>query len=369
MRLWLLKWLPPALTASCAAMIALIYVNRRASLPSIGSAELNTFTMLFLGVIFEALPFMLLGVVVSAILQVFISEYVIRKLAPRSAVLGAAFGGLLGLLFPLCECGMIPIVRRLIRKGMPAYIGITYILAGPIVNPVVFASTYSAFRGQLHLVYERMLLGFAVAFTVGLILHRYMKANPLKDAIPHPAGTHKHDHHDGHHHSHHPLEHQQPEHTHSHHHHDHAHAHVHDRGKQSIGSRLVSTLGHASDEFFDMGKYLIFGSLLTAVIQTGVDRSLLNTVAESSWFAHLFMMSFAYLLSLCSTSDAFIAASFSSMFSAGPLLAFLVFGPMIDLKNTLMLLSVFKLRIVLAVIAFTAVLVYVSTWIAGALHG
>lgn len=117
-----------------------------------------------------------------------------------------------------------------------------------------------------------------------------------------------------------------------------------------------------------MGKYLIFGSLLTAIIQTGLDRSSLSAIADSSWLAHLFMMGFAYLLSLCSTSDAFIAASFSSMFTVGPLLAFLVFGPMIDLKNTLMLLSVFKLRIVLAIIALTAVLVYASTWLTGALH-
>ncbi|WP_127534091.1 permease [Paenibacillus kobensis] len=356
MRLWLLRWSPPVLTAGCAAMLALIYINRQTALPSIGQAELNAFTMLFLGVIFEALPFMLLGVIVSAVLQVFVSENLIRKLAPRNPILGAAFGGLLGLLFPLCECGMIPVVRRLIRKGMPAYIGITYILAGPIVNPVVFASTYTAFRGQLHLVYERMILGFAVAFAVGLILHRYMRANPLKETV-HTAEAHTH-HHAGHEHHHH-----------DHHHGGHAHHHDHHHGKQTFGSRLVSTLGHASDEFFDMGKYLIFGSLLTAMIQTGVDRSSLSAIADSSWLAHLFMMGFAYLLSLCSTSDAFIAASFSNMFSVGPLLAFLVFGPMIDLKNTLMLLSVFKLRIVLAIIALTAVLVYVSTWVAGALHG
>ncbi|MNF89455.1 putative permease [compost metagenome] len=245
---------------------------------------------------------------------------------------------------------------------MPAYIGITYILAGPIVNPVVFAATYTAFRGQLHLVYERMILGFAVAFAVGLILHRYMRTNPLKETAQSTAAS-GHPHlHDGHHHHH-------AGHEHHHHHHDgHTH-HNHDDGKQSLGSRLVSTLGHASDEFFDMGKYLIFGSLLTAMIQTSLDRSSLNAIADSSWLAHLFMMGFAYVLSLCSTSDAFIAASFSSMFAAGPLLAFLVFGPMIDLKNTLMLLSVFKLRIVLAIIALTAVLVYASTWVAGALHG
>jgi len=372
MRLWLLRWSPPALTAGCAALLALIYIHRHSALPSVGMDKLNAFTMLFLGVIFEALPFMLLGVAVSAILQVFVSENLIRKLAPRNAVLGAAFGGLLGLLFPLCECGMIPVVRRLIRKGMPAYIGITYILAGPIVNPVVFASTYTAFRGQLHIVYERMILGFAVAFVVGLVLHRYMRSDPLKDthtaaAHAHHGHEHLHNHHDHRHHDHRGHHHARHDRHEAHNHHAHEHEHHHG-GKPALGTRLVSTLGHASDEFFDMGKYLIFGSLLTAIIQTGLDRSSLSAIADSSWLAHLFMMGFAYLLSLCSTSDAFIAASFSSMFTVGPLLAFLVFGPMIDLKNTLMLLSVFKLRIVLAIIALTAVLVYASTWLTGALH-
>lgn len=325
----LLRWSPPALTAGCAALLILIAFNRPIDLPEIGTAELNAFTTLFLSVVLEALPFMLLGVIVSALLQVFVSEQAIRRLAPRNPVLGSIFGALLGLLFPLCECGMIPVVRRLIRKGMPAYIGIVYILAGPIVNPIVFASTYTAFHAQPGILYGRMGLGFLVAFLIGLILSRYMKANPLK------AG-------------------------HSTHAHEHAHVH-HSAGSKEqkpLGARLASTLGHASEEFFDMGKYLILGALLTAIIQTGVDRSSLDAIASHEALSQLFMMAFAYFLSLCSTSDAFVAASFSHLFAAGPLLAFLVFGPMIDLKNTLMLFSAFRARVVIAVVILTAVLVF-----------
>ena len=114
-----------------------------------------------------------------------------------------------------------------------------------------------------------------------------------------------------------------------------------------------------------MGKYLLFGALLTAVIQTGLDRESIASLASIPGLSHVFMMLFAYVLSLCSTSDAFIAASFSGLFTTGPLLAFLVFGPMIDLKNTLMLLSVFRIRVVIAIISLTAILVLASTWLTG----
>ncbi|EFM08706.1 permease [Paenibacillus curdlanolyticus YK9] len=365
---FLLRWSPPLLTLGCAAMIALIAVNRSESLPAIGRAELNSFTMLFLGVILEALPFMLLGVLVSAILQVFVSENLIRAIAPKHAVLGSIFGGLLGILFPLCECGMIPVVRRLIRKGMPPYVGIVYILAGPIVNPVVFASTYTAFRGQPDIVYARMILGFLVAFVIGLILYRFMKSNPLKDAAAnktdhghhHTGHSHHENHGNGHDHNHDHV-HRHDEHSHLHKH-VHSHTHEHELPK-GFGGRLASTLGHASEEFFDMGKYLLFGALLTAVIQTGLDRESIASLASIPGLSHVFMMLFAYILSLCSTSDAFIAASFSGLFTSGPLLAFLVFGPMIDLKNTLMLLSVFRIRVVIAIISLTAILVLTMTWL------
>ncbi|MGO4375533.1 permease, partial [Paenibacillus sp. MCAF20] len=154
------------------------------------------------------------------------------------------------------------------------------------------------------------------------------------------------------------------EHQHGHaHHHHHSHEHEHGIGGKGFRSRISSTMAHASDEFFEMGKYLIFGALLTGIIQTAVDRSTLAVFAEQPVFSYVFMMGFAFILSICSTSDAFIASSFSGIFDFGPLLAFLVFGPMIDLKNTLMLLSTFRIRIVLALIALTASLTFIGAWL------
>lgn len=324
----------PLLGAGCLIMLALIATNRELPVNIFNAANLQSFKILFISIILEAFPFILLGVLFSALLQVFVTDELIRKFTPKNPIGGVLFGALLGLLFPLCECGMIPVVRRLIRKGMPAYIGIVYLLAGPIVNPIVFASTFAAFRTTPEMAYSRMGLAFAVSVVVGLLLYKFMRSNPLKAT---PAMNIMH--------------------------HGHAHNHDHSANGKSFRGRIASILSHASDEFFEMGKYLIFGAFLTAAIQTVIERSTLTSFADQPFFSYIFMMAFAFILSICSTSDAFIASSFNGVFDFGPLLAFLVFGPMIDLKNTLMMLSTFRVKFVFILIALTAVLTIIGAWI------
>ncbi|MBO9600073.1 MAG: permease [Cohnella sp.] len=294
--------------------------------------KLQTFKIIFISIILEALPFLLIGVLVSAILQAFVSDKLIGKLTPKNPMLGALFGSLLGIVLPLCECGMIPIVRRLIRKGLPAYIGLTYIVAGPILNPVVVGATFAAFRTNRELAYSRFYLAFLVSFALGLLLYYFMKRNPMK------AEAH-------------------------HQHHDHRHA--------SPGShfmqKLAHTPGHAAEEFFDMGKFLFLGAFITALLQSVISRQAIAAVADHDFGSQLFMMGLAYLLSLCSTSDAFVAASFNSLFPPTALLAFLVFGPMVDLKSTLMLLSVFKRKFVLAFVFLLFALVWIGSILFGEL--
>lgn len=339
---YVLRWGPPLCTLICLGFMMLIAMNRDLSFLSADAASLQSFTMLFISLILEALPFILLGVLVSSLLQVYVSDHIIQRMAPKHPIGGVLFGSLLGLLFPLCECGMIPVVRRLLRKGMPAYIGIVFILAGPILNPIVYASTYTAFRSQPEMVYARMGLAFAVTVTIGLLLWRYMKGNPLRPQRSAFELSHSHSH--------------TSDPSHAHHHHM-----EHHPGQRS---KLATTLGHTSDEFFEMGKYLLFGALLTALIQVSISRETMLGLGEQPLLASLFMMGFAFILSLCSTSDAFVASSFSGAFQPGALLAFLVFGPMIDLKNTLMLLSVFRLKIVFWLVALTFVLVLAGAYAA-----
>lgn len=307
---------------------------------SVDSAAFQSFRILFTSILLEALPFILLGVLFSALLQVFVSDAVIARLTPRNGAAGILFGSLLGLLLPLCECGMIPVVRRLIRKGMPAYIGIVYIFAGPIINPIVIVATYAAFRNQPLMVWSRLGLAFAVCVVLGVLLYRYMKTDPLKrDAYSLAAANQ-------------------------------GLTSIHEQGrKHPAGSggllgRFGATLSHASDEFFDIGKYLIFGACLAALVQTSVDREVLTSLSSHSLTSNALMMGFAFLLSLCSTSDAFVASSFTGIFGPGALLAFLVFGPMIDLKSTFMLLSTFRTKVVLAIMGLLFILVLAGSMLA-----
>ncbi|WP_274655343.1 permease [Paenibacillus humicola] len=356
------------LAAAVSFALILLLLNRNGILELLyNSPALHRFKLLFIGVILEAFPFVLLGVFFSALLQVFVSDRTVARLTPKSPLVGVLFGCLLGLLLPICECGMIPLVRRLIRKGMPAYIGIVYIFAGPIINPVVFTSTYAAFPADPSVAYARMGLAFVVCALLGLLLYRYSKGNPLKSAdaaAPHShasagqdsAGFHEHTHvhsKGG------PLAHSHlHQHAHSHPHtHGHSHSHDHDYSGYGWRARIGATLAHASDEFFDIGKYLIVGSLIAAVMQTVLNQQVLAELSGRPVVSSAFMMVLAFALSLCSTSDAFVASSFSGIFGPGALLAFLVFGPMVDFKSTLMLLSTFKGKWVGAIIAFLFVAV------------
>ncbi|MBU7314600.1 permease [Paenibacillus oleatilyticus] len=387
------RWVTNILAVLCILMLVLIYTQKQPpDLSFLSSAGMQNFKTLFISIILEALPFVLLGVLVSALLQMFVSEQTIRRLTPKNPVLGILFACVVGIIFPLCECGMVPVIRRLVLKGMPVYVAVVFILAGPIINPVVYAATFMAFRTRPEIAYSRMALAFVVAAAIGLIVYRFVKRNPIRGAAgdlsangygAHPSGhdaqhsahehehtykhghSHEHDHVHMHHHDHtrhhghtHPHSHADHDHTHDH---SHAHSHAaHDHG-HSRSSRLLGVLGHASDEFFDMGKYLIFGAFLTALIQTLVARESLVSIGQGDFTSHLFMMGLGYVLSLCSTSDAFVASSFSATFSTGSLLTFLVFGPMLDIKSTLMLLSAFRARFVLLLSALVIIVVLAAS--------
>jgi uncharacterized membrane protein YraQ (UPF0718 family) len=360
------RWSFNMLAAICFILLTLILINKPLPyLSFINKDNLGNFKTIFLSIILEAIPFVLLGVLISALLQSFVSERTIQRMIPKNPILGILFACLLGIIFPLCECGMIPVVRRLMHKGMPVYIAVVFILVGPILNPVVYASTFMAFRSRPEMAYTRMGLAFAVAVIMGLILARFLKQSPLRNAVEHTqtehiAAAHHHDHEADHDHKGHVDHHDHGSHSHDHDHSDHHHHHEHSHG---LKNKLSSFLSHASDEFFEMGKYLIFGAALTAIIQVLVSRDSLAAVGQGPVVSHIFMMGFAYVLSLCSTSDAFVASSFATTFTSGSLLAFLVFGPMLDIKSTLMLLSVFKSRFVLKLTALVAIIVFIGSFL------
>lgn len=293
------------------------------SLPVPDMDKIQTFKTMLISIVLEALPYILIGVFVSSLMQLFLSEQWIARFCPKNPVLGIIFACMLGIIFPVCECSMIPIVRRLMVMGMPLYIGIVFILVGPIVNPVVYASTYQAFRLQPEIVYSRMGLALVVGLIIGIVVYKFVSGNPLKS-----AQTSR-------------------------------HSNANDASHGQSQNKFLSMMDHAAHEFFDMGKYLIIGSIITAAIQSFIPRELLIQLGQGELSSHLFMMAFAFILSICSTSDAFVASSFLQTFSVSSIISFLVFGPMVDFKSTLMLLSVFNKRFVIFLIVLTSVTVFI----------
>ncbi|MCY8000649.1 permease [Bacillus haynesii] len=275
---------------------------------------------IFISILIEAIPFVLIGVFISGLIQMFVTEEMMAKIIPKNRFLAVLSGTFAGVLFPACECGIVPIARRLLLKGVPLHAAVAFMLTAPIINPIVLFSTFIAFGNKWDVVFYRGGLAIAVSLIAGLIISYQFKGNQLIE-----NGTH------GHHH----------------------HVHV----SQSFLQKLGGTLRHAVDEFFSVGKYLIIGAFVAAAMQTYIKTSTLLAIGQNDVSSSLVMIGLSFVLSLCSEVDAFIASSFSSTFSLGSLIAFLVFGAMVDIKNLLMMLGIFKKRFVFVLIAYIAVIV------------
>jgi uncharacterized membrane protein YraQ (UPF0718 family) len=276
----------------------------------------QTFVTIFLGIFTEAVPFLLAGSLVSGFIEVFVNPQTLSRLIPRQPVVAALSGALLGILFPVCDCGVIPITRRLQQKGVPASAGIAFLLAAPVVNPIVIASTYSAF-GWGPVLLGRLGFTLLVAFGVGLLFHF---AQPQEVLLPEPASESA----------------DLPMHL--------------EDPPTGLTQRIAETLSTAGDDFLDMVRYLIVGSMLAAALQTLVPQSALLAIGKGPLTSVFALMALAFVLSVCSTVDAFLALTFVNTFTSGAILGFLVFGPMVDIKTSLMFLRVFRRRTVVYLI-------------------
>ena len=325
------RWTTPLLAGVAVALLAWALAALGAGANVTAAAadpmrSLTSFTTVFLGIFVEAVPFVLLGVLVSSAIHLFVDERLIGRISPRRALPASLAGGLLGLAFPVCECGVVPVSRRLMWKGASVSLGVAFLLAAPVINPVVIAATWVAFGGDWRIVAWRVGLTLVIAVAIGLVFALHPAPRSL--LLPTADAADGHDH-DG------------PSHA-EHNHHDHRH--------EGAGDRARALLWHTGTEFVEMSRYLILGALLAAAMQTFVPRSTLLALGDTPLAAVLVMIALAVVLSICSTVDAFIALAFAGIFGVGPVLAFLVFGPMIDIKSTLMLLGVFQRRAVAVIV-------------------
>ncbi|GAB6059592.1 permease [Desulfonatronum parangueonense] len=279
--------------------------------------------MIFLSIIFESFPFILLGALFSSLVLVLIPENFFRRWLPGNPWLSLFPAVLLSALFPICECAIIPVIRSLVRKGMPLAAGAVFLVAAPVLNPVVAASTLFAFGLNPDVLVLRLALSAMAALFVGSVICLLRK--PLEHGISREL----------------PM--------------DHGHA------PKSLKKAQTwhEIARHTTSEFFTVGCYFIFGALIASLFQTFLHQAVLLEIGSEPWSATIVMMILAYLLSLCSAADAFVAASFGAAFTLPSLLAFLVFGPMLDLKNTAMLLGYFPLRFVGVFIATGTLAVFI----------
>ena len=293
---------------------------------------------IFLSIVIEALPFVLLGCLISGALQVFLTPERVKRWLPDNRFLSILTGSVLGFFFPSCECGIVPIVHQFVKKGVPVHTAFAFMLTAPIINPIVIFSTFIAFGNSWEMAGWRMVGSFVVALIIGIWLAYFQKESVLKTKI---QQTIDHNHH----------------HT---HHHDHTHGtNEHEEVKigkiKQLSQQTGHVLTHSIDEFFDTGRYLIVGGLIAASMQTYLPTRVMLTLGSTKLLAIIIMLLLAFTMSLCSEADAFIGSSLLSLFGTAPVVAFLVFGPMVDIKNLLMMKRYFNGRFILMLIGLIAV--------------
>jgi uncharacterized membrane protein YraQ (UPF0718 family) len=341
--------------------------------------QVKNFILLFTSIVYEAFPFVVLGSLIAGLLEELVPQQLITRVLgflekhfppALTTYLFIGISGLLGIVFPMCECGIIPVMRRLLRKGLPLSCCVAYILAGPIINPVVMMSTYYAFKnydpadmGSFWMVLLRCAMGYVVACVTASVVHRSFKKHGFSLLVPLAvppqavAAAKKREAAaalavastastaiataptsplalvaaDG----------------------DEDEEEVAAR-RRSISERLGNISETALHDFIDIMVFLVLGAALAATL-----RLVLPTVSglDNPFVATAFMMLMAVMMCLCSEADAFVAANFPVPPAAK--LAFLVLGPMLDFKLYLMYTRVFRPRLIWTIITCVVVQVYV----------
>jgi uncharacterized protein len=296
------------------------------------SFHLQDFVFVWWALLYEALPFVAIGALMAGVLERCVSREAVVRCFPKNPLWGIAACACLGLVFPMCECGVVPVVRRLIGKGVPISCAVAYMLASPVINPLVIASTAIAFRnkGQWTVVGLRMGMTYVVAVIVAGVVWRVLgEQNLLRGDRRHSSSE--------------PACQE----------HDHEHEHEHARGNM-----LVDALTIAAEDFLQIGATLVVGAALAALINSGFSRTAMEPFADNPLMAVSGMSLLAVVLNLCSEADAFVAASFYA-FPLAAKMAFLVLGPMVDMKLLLMYSTVFRPKAILTISGVTFVLIWV----------
>lgn len=279
---------------------------------------LDNFVVILLAILIEAFPFVVFGALLSGIVEEFIPSSTVTKLMPKRFLPAVAIGSVMGAFLPMCECGSVLIVRRLLKKGMPSASAITYMLSGPIVNPITLISTYVAYSWYPQMTLYRVFLAITVAVLTGLIIYRFQRGDILQghDRIE--------------------LQLVRPE-------------------NPPLPTRLKHAITHAMDDFIMIFSMLLLGATVTALFKAFSPADVFMFFKSEKWISVPVSGVLAFLLSLCSEADAFIASALNGIFDLPSQLAFLTLGPMLDLKLITMYKKVFQKKVFLMLCAIPTV--------------
>ena len=283
---------------------------------------LQDFITLSISVLIESLPFVMLGIGLSVVVQLWVPQRVLFGILPRTPFLRRGALSLLGVLFPVCECGNVPLARGLVVRGIAVPDAITFLLAAPILNPITIVVTYQAFGFSDGVLFWRVLGGFMIANFVGWLFSRHPRPEDLLTTRFQDSCK--------------------------------MHSHVPNQDRSLQALRMFGL------EVRVMLPALVVGCAVAGFIQVAASRDLLLILGQNPVWSVLALMGLAFVIAICSTVDAFFVLSLGSMFTPGAVVAFLVFGPMIDIKMLALLRTTFTasalILLTMVVALLTAVL-------------
>lgn len=311
----------PALELLAVGLVAAV-VLRPAMAGLFDDPALQTWSTIFVSITVQALPFLVLGVLVSGAIAAFVPPTAIMRLMPRSPLLGVPLAGLAGAALPGCECGSVPIAGRLAARGASPAAAFAFMLAAPAINPVVLAATAVAFPDRPDVVVARFVASLAAAIIVGWIWARFGDDDLIADTGGLLEGT--------------------------------------------TPWRMFTQV--ASHDFLHAGGWLVIGAMTAATLQVAVPRSVLDVVAGNEVAAILALGVLAVVLAICSEADAFVAVGLTQ-FSFTSRLVFLVVGPAVDVKLVALQAGVFGRRFAARFAPLTFVVALVTAVVVGLAAG
>ena len=272
-------------------------------------ATVQDFVTLSLSVVIESLPFVFLGIGLAVVVQVWVPQRLLLRILPRNPVLRRGVLSLLGVLLPVCECGNVPLSRGLLMRGLTVPEAMTFLVAAPIVNPVTILTTFQAFGFDDGILVARVIGGFAIANLVGWLFSRHPNPDALLTRSFSATCARAR---------------------------DHAHEPHERRWRRSVETFAEETTA--------MLPALLVGSAIAGIIQVGVSRDVLVTLGSNPVWSVFVLMLLAFVIAVCSNVDAFFVLALGSTFLPGAIVAFLLFGPVIDVKMLALLRTTFTAR-------------------------